>query len=133
VEIKNEMQVVGHRLIRGAFQFLTNGAADPVTLYDPQGVIQSITYSATGIYTIVFKPRWLNEKAVAWVPALAMGTPSDSAVYKRSWVASTGTLVLQTFTAGVAAAIAAAADNAISVVFAFFDGADLGAGATYET
>lgn len=115
-----------------AFQFLANGAANPATIIDPWGVVQSIVYSATGNYTITLKPRFKDLRPIATHQSLAMGTPSDSAVYKKSYVAATAVLVLQTFTAGVAAVIAAGADNAINVTVEFFDSMDY-LGASYET
>lgn len=118
--------------VKCAFQFLTNGTSNPATILDPWGCVQSIAYSATGNYTITLKSRFKDLRPIATQLQLAMGTPSDSAVYKKSYVASTAVLTVQTFTAGVAAAIAAGADNAINVAIEFFDGVDY-LGASYET
>lgn len=133
MEGRQAMEAAGHSVVRAAFQFLTNGAANPATILDPMGVVQSIVYSATGNYTITLKSRFKDLKPIATHVDLAMAAPSDSAVYKKSYVASTAVLVIQTFTAGVGAAIAAAADNAINVGIDFYDGVDLGLGASYET
>jgi hypothetical protein len=118
--------------VKAAFQFLLNGTSNPATIIDPWGCVQSIVYSATGLQTIVLKPRFKDLRPIATLLQLAMGTPSDSDVVKVSYVASTATLVIQTRTAGAAAAIAAGADNAINVLIEFFDGLDY-LGASYET
>ena len=133
MEGRQTMEAAGHSVVRASFQFLLNGAANPATIIDPMGVVASITYSATGNYAIVLKNRFLNVRPIATFLQLAMGTPSDSDVMKVSYVASTATLNIQTRTAGVAAAIAAGADNAVNVGIDFFDGVDLGQGANYET
>ena len=133
MEGRQTMEAAGHSVVRAGFQFLTNGTSNPATIIDPMGVVQSIVYSATGNYTITLKPRFKDMKPIDTQVSLAMGTPSDSAVYKKSYVAATAVLVVQTFTAGVAAAIAAGADNAINVGIDFYCGVDLGLGASYET
>lgn len=118
--------------VKCAFQFLLNGTSNPATIIDPWGCVQSIVYSATGIQTITLKPRFKDLRPISTQVSLAMGTPSDSAVYKKSYVAATAVLVLGTYTAGAAAAIAAGADNAVNVEILFFDGLDY-LGANYET
>jgi hypothetical protein len=133
MEGRQTLEASGHGGVKAAFQFLTNGTSNPATIIDPWGCVQSVVYSATGNYTITLKPKYKDLRPIATNVSLAMGTPSDSAVYKKSYVASTAVLVVQTFTAGAGAAIAAGADNAINVEITFFDAVDLGMGASYET
>jgi len=132
MEGRQTHEAAGHGGVVAAFQFLLNGTSNPATIIDPWGCVLSVVYSATGNQTITLRPRFKDLKPIATQVSLAMGTPSDSAVYKKSYVAATGVLVVQTFTAGVAAAIAAGADNAINVTIEFFDGVDY-LGASYET
>jgi hypothetical protein len=133
MEGRQTAEAAGHGLVRAGFQFLTNGTSNPATIIDPLGMVLSVTYSATGNYSVVLRPRFKNVRPIDTQVSLAMGTPSDSAVYKTGYDAANATLTLQTRTAGAAAAIAAGADNAINVGIDFFDGVDLGLGASYET
>lgn len=99
----------------GWFSFLTNGTSNPSlavnNLVGPlRGFISSITYSATGIYTIVFNTEFHVSGAAAFYVKFVPATLAYNTMFATqigSYTESTRTLVVQmvnsgTTTAGIA-------------------------------
>jgi hypothetical protein len=86
--------------VHGAFRFATNGTSDP-SLTTMTGSMKNLvttnTYSATGVYTIVFDAGFTFADFPVWIPQAHCADQSTNAfiVVVQSWTASTRTLVLQ--------------------------------------
>lgn len=115
----------------GWFSFKTNGTSDPSlavnNLVGPlRGFINSITYSATGVYTIVFNTEFHVSGAAAWsakfVPStLAYNTMNVTQT--GSYTEATRTLVLQMY--DLAASTSGKAPDTVSRVNVFVDHVNL--------
>lgn len=108
-------ETIGRSKRQFTFSFPTNGAADPVSIaQDASKPIQSVVYSATGVYTCT-----LLEGLPAVIdvfPTLRMATPDGSDASPGVYVQASKTFIVQTLTAaGAGVAIAANANNRVSV------------------
>lgn len=109
---------IGYGLTLGSFVFAPNGASNPTSITGPLArLVSSITYSATGIFTIVFTSDfvWPNTPAFVVTPAFDAIANYFSANQVGAYNATTRTLVVQAHRAGTGYAAAAAAGCAINV------------------
>lgn len=113
-------QSIGYRLTAGFFAFFPNGTDNPAVASVTGGVarfIQSITYSATGVQTIVFKdgftfaqtPTFRVEAAIA-----SLGEHYQAQVL-GAYNATTRTLVVQQHRQGTGRVVPADAGAYITV------------------
>lgn len=108
------------------FSFAPNGTSDPLVAsnHGPPGIkAATITYSATGIYTIVFPVDFAPPTNTVFgltgqVDAIAN---YFALMIIGAYVASTRTLVVQAHRAGTGQAVAAAAGNRIHISMTFND------------
>lgn len=107
VESPNKGQIA----LRGGFA--TNGASDPTTIFG--NFILSVAHTGTGAYLVTFKTEFKGLKLLSRRSELTLAAAGNSTSQLGAYVASAGTLVVRTLTAGVVADVAAAADNYVFV------------------
>lgn len=107
----------------GSFCFSPNGSSDPSSTYtqgDLLRFITSITYSATGIYTIVFTDKFLfpsTQHPMFLVSPEVQNMTEHFAVNTLAYVPSTRTLVINTHRNGTAREVPASTGAARVVVY----------------
>lgn len=94
------IQGMGYGLCMGEFTYFPNGTSDPSLTAITGGLarwIQSITYSATGVQTIVFKPGFgfAQTPRFLFTPNAASLAATFSVSQIGAYDATTRTLVLQ--------------------------------------
>ena len=101
------------------FSFAPNGgsAITQSTIKGLVGAITSVTYSATGLYAVIFRNAFRD--FICFSPSVQLTTDSDATLSSYSWVAATRTLTLRYRVAGAANALAADDGNRLGGV-AFF-------------
>ena len=114
------VQGMGYGLVTGEFTYFPNASADPVVASCTGGLarwISSITWSADGIQTIVFKAGFSFANLPRFsASATCVDAASSFTVYQKAqYVASTRTLVLQQVQGTTGYNAASNADCSVSV------------------
>lgn len=98
-----------------SFSTKVDGSNHPLTTSDPGGLVTSITYSATGIYTIVLN-NFVFASAKFFLSLEGAVGGSQEWVAMSSWTAATSTLVVKTFGVGTALDLSADSTHRIDVL-----------------
>lgn len=96
--------------------FAPNGTGAPASA-DFEGPINSVSRTGVGVFEVTFKDTWPD--LLSCVPGVQLDALADTDVQIGSFTPSTRKLIVRVKTAGVAADIAANANNRINLLCVF--------------
>lgn len=98
----DRFQQVG--MLTQSFRFRVNGTSDPDDIIDPNGNVTSITYAATGVFTVTLDPAFRPQQLVDWKVSVEFNAAAAFAGYVDvdSYDRDAGTFTVSTYAVAVA-------------------------------
>lgn len=106
------------------FQIKPNGTSTPTVSDNPDKVVASVSRSGVGTYTITFTEKYLALRAITCQVQLNAAADTQVQITGATAVAGAKTVGITILTAGVAADIAANANNLLHFTAVMKDSAD---------